>query len=265
MIVNFTKMHSLGNDFVVIDLITQGARLNKNQIARIANRKFGIGCDQVILITPPNKADADFYYHIYNADGSEAEQCVNGVRCAAKLFLNNGLTNKNKLKADCLAGRIFIDIDSEQQLVTINLGNTFGAVTNHKLDYSGLPTEIYSINTGNQHGVCIVDDVTAVPVIEWGQHLTNDKLFPNGANIIFMQIIDNTHALLRVFERGCGPTLACGSGACGAFLVAKHLNLLNNSAKMEFEFGSLSFTLDTDNSLSMNGPATSVFIGRFRI
>ncbi len=265
MIVNFTKMHGLGNDFVVIDLITQGARLNKQQIARIADRKFGIGCDQVILVTPPNKPDSDFFYKIFNADGLEVEQCGNGARCAAKFFINNGLTNKQKLRADCNAGTMQIEVDAEQQLIDVNLGTSYSKISKHALKIPALPTEIYSVDVGNPHGVCIVDDISNIPILEWGQQLTNHPIFPKGANISFMQIIDEKHAYLRVFERGVGPTLACGSAACAAFLVGNHLDSLSNSAAIEFEFGHLLISLDTNKSLIMQGPANSVFIGRFRV
>jgi diaminopimelate epimerase len=265
MIVNFTKMHGLGNDFVVIDLITQGARLNKNHITRIANRTFGIGCDQVILITPPTRADADFFYRIYNSDGTEVEQCGNGVRCAAKFFIANGLTNKSKLEADCLGGTMELEVDSAQQQVTVNLGKNYTGVTKHQLNYAGLPHEIYSVSTGNPHGVCIVTNVNDVPIKEWGAKLTIDPIFPNQANIGFMQIVNRDHVILRVFERGVGPTLACGSAACAALLVGKHLNLLNNRAKVEFAYGDLIIDLQNNENLYMTGPATSVYIGRFRI
>ncbi len=264
MIVNFTKMHGLGNDFVVIDLITQGARLNKIHIKRIADRKFGIGCDQVILITPPTRADADFFYRIYNADGNEVEQCGNGVRCAAKFFISNGLANKNNLIADCLAGEMQLEVDNDQQ-VTVNMGKGYGDVTKHTLHHAGYPSEIHAVSTGNPHGVCIVDDVTKVPVLEWGKTLTQEPIFPNEANIGFMQVIDRENVLLRVYERGVGPTFACGSAACAALLVGKSLNLLGNKATIQFEYGNLMITMNPDQTLSMTGPANSVYIGRFRI
>lgn len=264
MIVNFTKMHGLGNDFVVIDLITQGARLNKTQIKQIADRKFGVGCDQVILITPPTRPDADFFYRIFNADGHEVEQCGNGVRCAAKFFVANGLTNKNKMIADCQAGSMEVQIENEQ-LISVNLGKNYTAVTKHDLHNPDLPKEIYSVATGNPHGVCIVDDVSKVPIEEWGRILTKDPIFPNEANIGFMQIIDRQHIILRVFERGVGPTLACGSAACAALLVGNSLNLLDKKAHVAFEYGELLIEIMSDQSLSMSGPANSVYIGRFRI
>lgn len=265
MIVNFTKMHGLGNDFVVIDLITQGTRLNKSQLKRIADRKFGIGCDQIILITPPNKPDLDFFYRIYNADGEEVEQCGNGLRCAAKFFLDNSLTNKNQLIAACLGGVMQIQVHEEQPLVTANLGKNYTNVTTHTISYPDMPQQIHSISTGNPHGVCVVADSKAIPVQEWGQKLTAAPIFHNQANISFMQIVNRNQIILRVYERGVGPTLACGSAACAATLVGRHLNLLDSKVEVDFEYGSLLIEILSDQSISMTGPASSVYIGRFRI
>lgn len=265
MIVNFTKMHGLGNDFVIIDLITQGARLQKSQIARIADRKFGIGCDQVILITPPIRAEADFFYRIYNPDGQEVEQCGNGVRCAAKFFVDNGLSNKSQLIADCLGGTMSLQICNNQQ-IAVNLGKNYTEVIKHQLQIDTNPIQIHAVNTGNPHGVCIVNDLNAYSVPEAGKRLSTDPIFPNAANISFMQIVNREKANLRVYERGAGPTLACGSAACAAFLVAKSLNLVDDQISVCFEKGELIISMNPqDQTLTMTGPANSVFIGRFRI
>jgi diaminopimelate epimerase len=265
MIVNFTKMHGLGNDFVVIDLITQGARLQKSHIKHIADRKFGIGCDQVILITPPTKADVDFFYKIFNADGQEVEQCGNGVRCAARFFIDNGLSNKTQLVVDCQGGTANLKIEDNQN-VSVNLGKNFTPVVSKELNYPKLPTIIHTVSVGNPHGVCIVDDLASTQVKEWGKLLTKDPMFPEGANIGFMQILARDRVQLRVYERGVGLTHACGSGACAAMLVGKALNLLDNKVHVMFEFGELLITYDAqDQSLHMSGPANSVFIGRFKV
>ena len=265
MIVNFTKMHGLGNDFVVIDLITQGARLQKSHIKRIADRKFGIGCDQVILISPPTKDNVDFFYKIFNADGEEVEQCGNGARCAAKFFVNNGLTNKTELLADCLGGSLLLKIEDNQQ-VSVNWGKNFSKVITKELNYPDLPKQIHTVSTGNPHGVCLVTDLNSTPISDWGKKLSSDPIFPDSANIGFMQIIDRQHLNLRVFERGVGLTLACGSAACAAVLVGKELNLLDNSVTVSFEHGNLLITYkEDDGTLQMKGPANSVYIGRFKI
>jgi len=265
MIVNFTKMHGLGNDFVIIDLITQGARLQKSHIQHIADRKFGIGCDQVILITPPTRAEADFYYKIYNADGNEVEQCGNGIRCAAKFFKDAGLTNKNVIIADCLGGTATLTVQDNHQ-VSVDWQNNHSAVVAKELNYPQLPKQIHSLSVGNPHGVCIVDDLKHTPVNEWGQILTKDPMFPNGANISFLQVITKSLIDLRVYERGVGPTLACGSAACAAVIVGNSLKLLDNSVTVRFEVGELLITLNTQtHSINMTGPANSVYIGRFKV
>lgn len=258
-------MHGLGNDFVVIDLITQGARLQKSQIVRIADRKFGIGCDQVILVTPPTRAEADFFYRIYNSDGQEVEQCGNGVRCAAKFFIDNGLSNKSQLQADCLGGSMTLQIASNQQ-ISVNLGKNYTGVIKQQLTLESGPKEIYTVSTGNPHGVCIVDDLKQFSLQEIGQKLSTHPMFPQGANISFMQIVDRHKVNLRVYERGAGLTLACGSAACAAMLVAKSLNLINDQITVAFQYGELTISFNPqDQSLTMTGPANSVYIGRFRI
>lgn len=265
MIVNFTKMHGLGNDFVVIDLITQSARLNATHIKRIADRKFGVGCDQVILVTPPTRAEADFFYRIYNADGQEVEQCGNGVRCAAKFFVTNNLSQKNKLVADCLGGTMLLHIEDDQQ-VSVDLGNNYSSVIKHPLNYAGLPNEIYAISVGNPHGVCLVSDTNNRTVYECGKKLTNDSIFPHGANISCMQIINPQHINLRVYERGVGPTLACGSAACAAVLVGQSIKLLDDEVTVSFEYGDLTIATNPKNkNIRMTGPASGIFMGRFRI
>jgi len=265
MIINFTKMHSLGNDFVVIDLVTQSFRLQKIQLQRIADRKFGVGCDQVILITPPTRGDADFFYRIYNADGQEVEQCGNGARCAAKFFLDNGLSNKSKLIADCLGGSMVLNLINNG-LVSVNLGTNYTDVMSHPLHNLELPKEIYSVATGNPHGVCLVDNLDDTQVSSLGKILTKNPIFPHGANISFMRIVNRDHIELRVYERGVGPTLACGSAACAAVLVGRHLNLVDHHVKVSFQYGDLIIAINpNDKTLSMTGSANSVYIGRFRV
>lgn len=265
MIVNFTKMHGLGNDFVVIDLITQGARLQKNHIKRIADRKFGVGCDQVILITAPTRANVDFFYKIFNADGEEVEQCGNGARCAAKFFNDYGLSDKLELVADCLGGTVNLKLEDYQQ-VSVGLGKTYTPVLTKPLVIPDLPTEIHTVSVGNPHAVLIVKELAKTPVGEWGRKLTNDAMFPQGANIGFMQIINRQRINLRVYERGAGLTHACGSGACAAMLVGKSLGLLDHQVTVSFEHGDLLISLNaSDQSLNMTGPATSVYIGKFKI
>lgn len=264
MIVNFVKMHGLGNDFVVIELITQRTHLNKEHLIKIANRKFGIGCDQVILLTPPQRPDADFYYKIYNPDGSEAEQCVNGLRCAAKLFVDLGLTNKTELVAECLAGVAQVKVNAD--LITATWHRDFPAVISKPINFPNLPAQIHTLSIGNPHGVLVVDKLDNHLIKVLGSKLSRDPMFQHGANIGFMQVVDRDTIQLRVFERGAGLTLACGSGACAAVLAGQHLNLLNSQVTVIFKYGKLTVNFNQEQQvLSMSGPATSVYIGRFKI
>lgn len=263
MIVNFSKMHGLGNDFVVIDTITQGPRFNKNHFARIADRRLGIGCDQIILVAPPTKADTDFFYKIYNADGKEAEQCVNGLRCAAKFFVDMGLTDKTELLAQCAGGISQVTVSDTQ--VTARL-QTYGQIETKALNIPGLPAEIHTISLGNPHGVIVVDEIDIHAIKINGRKLSKASIFPNGANIGFMQVIDKNTIKLRVFERGSGLTSACGSGACAAAIVGQHMGLLDKDVTVKFKYGDLNITLDPEHqALIMTGPAVTVYIGRFRI
>ena len=211
------------------------------------------------------RSDADFFYRIYNPDGQEVEQCGNGARCAAKFFIDNGLSNKSKLIADCLGGSVSLNL-IDNELVEANLGTSYTHVVSHSINDQGLPKEIYSVVTGNPHGICLVDDIDDIPVAEWGKILTKNPIFPHEANISFMHIVNSNHVKLRVYERGVGPTLACGSAACAAMLVGKNLNLLSNRVKVSFQHGSLLIAINpNDKTLSMTGPANNVYIGRFRI
>lgn len=264
MLVNFTKMHSLGNDFVIIDLITQSVKLHSAHIKRLADRNLGIGCDQVITIEPPIREKADFYYRIFNADGQEVEQCGNGARCAAKFFIESGLTNKDSLKADCLAGAIELNMNDDNEIsAKLALAN-FSEIVTHKLPFDDGPKEVHSISIGNPHGICFVKDPISIPIAKWGRRISDSDIFPNRANISFVQVIDSSRIRLSVFERGVGPTLACGSGACAATIVSNKIKDTKNNLAVMFQHGELKINYQ-DELLVMTGPATSVFIGRFRI
>ena len=265
MLVNFTKMHGLGNDFIVIDAISQAIKLSASQIKKISNRHLGIGCDQVLIIEPPLRPDADFYYRIYNCDGQEVEQCGNGARCVARFVVDAGLINKAKVIADCLAGRLILSIRNNN-LINVDFGCITAKISKYIIDKPNLPTEIYSISLGNPHGICMIPNIAAIPIAEWGKELSLLPCFPEQANITFMQIIDPEHIKLQTFERGANVTLACGSGACAAVIVGQHLDMLNQTVTATFTCGELTISFDKNSSnLQMCGPATSVFIGRFRI
>lgn len=265
MLINFTKMHSLGNDFIIIDLITQSVRLHSAHIKRLADRHLGIGCDQVITIEPPIREKADFFYRIYNADGQEVEQCGNGARCAAKFFIESGLTNKDLLNADCLAGAIELNLTEDSLIAAkISLANLSEIQTHPITQFSEGPKEVHSISIGNPHGICFVNDTLLIPINKWGRRISELEYFPNKANISFVQIIDPSRIRVSVYERGVGPTLACGSGACAATIVSHKLKDTKRNLNVMFPHGELKITYH-DEYLIMAGPATSVFIGRFRI
>lgn len=272
MLINFTKMHGLGNDFVVIDLMTQSVKLRPSHIKRIADRHIGIGCDQVLLIEPPIRPEADFYYRIYNADGHEVEQCGNGARCAARFFYDAGFTNQKTITADCLAGPLEFTIESSD-IVTVNMGHPkFKEMLTYPLEIENTPYNLHVVSVGNPHAVLQVSDIESAPVKKLGSIISKHAFFPYETNVEFMQIIDRTQIRLRVFERGVGETLACGSGACAAVIAGIGLGLLDPIVEVLFPKGNLKIRWEgnilkhkssKNNAVYMTGPAVSVFIGRF--
>jgi diaminopimelate epimerase len=269
-------MHGLGNDFVVIDLITQNVRLHAAQIRRIADRHLGIGCDQVLLIEPPMEPDRDFFYRIYNADGYEVEQCGNGARCAARFFYDSGFTLTPHLKANCLSGPIDFQIE-EDGSITVNMGMPKFKPHNIPLDVNETALlypiviedqeiKFSALSVGNPHAVLQVPVIETAPVKTLGPLLAKHSIFPNGTNVEFMQIINRNHIRLRVFERGVGETMACGTGACAAVVAGIRLGLLDNEVKVVFGTGDLIVRWEGGkNPIYMTGPAISVYVGRFRL
>lgn len=287
MLVNFVKMHGLGNDFVVIDLITQNIRLHSDHIKQIANRHFGIGCDQVILIEPPISGDRDFYYRIYNTDGSEAEQCGNGARCAARFFYDAGFVKSGRatLAADCLAGPVTFQLESNDD-ITVNMGvpvfelskipmiadNTVKesqalcASMLYSCKVADQIIQFFPVSIGNPHIVLQVPSIETALVNTLGPLLEKHPQFPNGTNVGFMQIVDRHHISLRVYERGVGETLACGSGASAAVVAGIQQDLLTSPVTVSFSSGQLSLRWEGDqNEIFLSGPTVSVFFGRFRL
>lgn len=278
MLVNFTKMHGLGNDFVVIDLLTQSLRLHAHQIKRICDRNLGIGCDQLLLIEPPMHKDSDFFYRIYNANGQEVEQCGNGARCAARFFYDSGFVlNSTKFKADCLAGPIEFSIEPDDS-VSMTLGPPnfepkeipFLTKTREKT-YSLLledtPIEFSVVSMGNPHAVILVSNIETAPVRKLGPLLAKHPSFPNQTNVEFMQILDRSNIRLRIWERGVGETLSCGTGACAAVVAGIEQGLLDNPVYVQFPHGRLKIVWEGEDHhpVLMKGPATNVFVGRFRL
>lgn len=289
MLVNFCKMQALGNDFVIIDLITQNVKLNSAQIKRIANRNEGIGCDQVLLIEPPIREDRDFFYRVYNSDGFEVEQCGNGARCVARFFYDAGYVNNSHIKADCLAGPIEFKIEEDFN-ITVNMGppnfefeqipftpatppsSSEISATSKKfpgqIKYEEKYIEFYPLSMGNPHAVVLTPDLDNVSLNKLGSFIAYHEQFPNGTNVEFMQILDRKHVKLRVFERGVGETLSCGSGACAAIVAGIRLGLLDDSVQVQFQSGLGHLTVQwsgNNHSVYMTGPTVAVFVGRFRI
>jgi diaminopimelate epimerase len=268
----FTKMHGLGNDFVVFDAINQAIALSPEQIRRIADRHFGIGCDQVLLVEAPSSSDADFRYRIFNADGGEVTQCGNGARCFARYVRDKGLSDKNAIRVDTGPGQLLLRFDGPAD-VTVDMGIPRHApeeiplrAAEERLDYSltidGRTWHFGAVSIGNPHAVLRVNAVETAPIDEIGPCLESHADFPERANIGFMEVVDRHHVRLRVFERGAGETLACGSGACAAAVVGIEQGHLDDPVQVELLGGALVVSWQgRGRSVVLTGPAVSVFDG----
>lgn len=276
MDIEFTKMHGLGNDFVVIDAINQRVTLSAEQIRRLADRHFGIGCDQLLLVESPDRVDVDFRYRIFNSDGGEVEQCGNGARCFARFVRDKKLTEKNCINVNTNAGVIQL-IEQDDGQVTVNMGvprfepAEIPLMAEQKKDsyVLALPSrdvKIGAVSMGNPHAVLLVDNTQAAPVEEWGPMLEKHTQFPNRVNVGFMQVIDKSNINLRVFERGVGETRACGTGACAAMVIGRKWQLLDERVNVNLPGGQLMVQWAGEGEpVWMTGPAESVFEGRISI
>jgi len=265
-------MHGLGNDFVVINAITQSVSLSSEKIRFIADRHFGVGCDQLLLVEKSDVADADFRYRIYNNDGGEVEHCGNGARCFAIFVREEGLTTKSTIPVITNNGLITLDIE-DNGMVTVDMGAPilepasipFLAKEQSKsyaLNIAGTDVNFGAVSVGNPHAVVVVDDVDSAPVEALGKAIQADKHFPNSVNVGFMQVIDRNHIKLRVYERGVGETQACGTGACAAVIVGRVQGLLDESVAANLLGGKLSISWSGDkNPVMMTGPTATVFKG----
>jgi diaminopimelate epimerase len=272
MKLSFIKMHGLGNDFVVIDGINQTVALNSEQIRLLADRRFGVGCDQVLLVEAAEPAEVDFRYRIFNADGGEVEQCGNGARCLARFVRDQGLTDQDDLCVETLAGRLQLHIQPDGR-VAVDMGRPrlepaevpFFATERaprYLIAADGVDLEIGVVSMGNPHAVLRVDDIDQAPVAHLGPLLERHGRFPQRANVGFMQIVAPDHIRLRVFERGAGETLACGSGACAAVVAGRLWGRLWPNVQVELPGGELSIHWAGEGeSVIMTGPATTVFEG----
>ncbi len=270
----FTKMHGLGNDFVVIDAINQTINLSAAQIRFIANRNFGIGCDQLLLVEASSPdSSADFKYRIFNADGSEVSQCGNGARCFARFVRDQKLSLKNNILVDTGAGQLLLSF-TQNDLITVNMGLPKHNPEQIPLITSSPASPLYNItidttawsfsavSVGNPHAVIIVNDIESAPVDTLGKVLENHPIFPERANIGFMQIITPSRIKLRVYERGSGETLACGSGACAAVICGVERDMLEKEVRVELPGGKLTIQWQGRNTpVFMTGSATPVFNG----
>ena len=276
MQVQFSKMHGLGNDFVVIDNVTQNVFFSKEKIAQLADRNFGIGFDQLLVVEPPYDPEQDFHYRIFNSDGSEVSQCGNGARCFARFVKMKGLTNRNKIVVSTKAGRIVLYHERDGQ-ITVNMGEPIFEPAKIPLK-ANKQENIYiirendhtffcgAVSMGNPHCVLLVDDVETADVEGIGKTLVAHERFPEGANIGFMQILNSGHIKLRVYERGVGETLACGSGACAAVAVGQMQKKLNKEVTVDLPGGTLKIRWQGPGSiLKMTGTAEHVFDGNITL
>jgi diaminopimelate epimerase len=272
MNINFTKMHGLGNDFVVIDAINQPVSLNREQIRQIADRHFGIGCDQLLLVEAAQDESVLFTYRIFNADGNEVEQCGNGARCFARFVYDKGLTQEHHIPVQTNAGKLILELQDDGQ-VTVNMGTPefrpekipFDApeqASRYGLALNNETIDVGVVALGNPHAVFQVSDVTTVPLETLGPQIEGHDRFPQRVNAGFMQIIDQNMIKLRVYERGVGETLACGSGACAAVVVGRLWQLLSENVHVQLPGGTLSIAWSGEGQpVMMTGPAQTVFDG----
>ncbi len=273
MLLNFTKMHGLGNDFVVFDAINQHIELTTEQVRFIADRRFGVGCDQLLLVEKPRSSAAEFRYRIYNADGGEVEQCGNGARCFARFVVDKGLTQNSSIPVETASGLIVLDLEDNGQ-VCVNMGVPdlrpaslpFDAdiqAKSYPLNVQGEVYSIAAISMGNPHAVLRVDDVKTAPVEKIGALIESNPRFSQRVNVGFMQIVAKDAINLRVYERGAGETLACGTGACAAVVAGQIQGWLGETVKVSLPGGELVIRWQGgDNPLYMTGSATHVFEGQ---
>ncbi|MBS3803854.1 MAG: diaminopimelate epimerase [Oleiphilaceae bacterium] len=272
----FTKMHGLGNDFMMVDAISQPFRLRPEMIRQLADRNVGVGFDQLLVVEPPGLPDVDFRYRIFNSDGSEVEQCGNGARCFARFVRDQRLTNKNSLRVETAGGIIELRLGRDGW-VTVNMGVPelnppaipFAAESRqdvYVLEIDGERLELSAVSMGNPHGVLLVEDVDKAAVDSLGPKLERHPRFPARANIGFLQIMDRNHARLRVFERGAGETRACGTGACAAVVAGRLRGLLGDRVDIELPGGHLVIQWQGEGTpVMMEGPTARVFEGEIRI
>ncbi len=276
MTLKFTKMHGTGNDFIVIDAINQQVELSTEQIRALADRHFGIGCDQLLLVERATSEQAAFRYRIFNADGGEVEQCGNGARCFARFVRENGLTDASTIPVETRGGLITLQIEADG-MVSVDMGEPDFApealpfIVDSQSQSAELMVNderyaIHTVSMGNPHAVLQVADIDQAPVATVGAAIESHERFPQRVNVGFMQIVDRQTIRLRVFERGAGETLACGTGACAAVAAGIQNGLLDSPVRVELRGGELHIAWSgAGNTLLMTGPAQTVFIGQIEL
>ena len=271
----FTKMHGLGNDFVVINALEQAVNLDSEQVRRIAHRRLGVGCDQLLVIRPSRNGAADFLCNIYNADGSEAEQCGNGMRCVALYLRANGIISRDDVAVETPGGLVTLYFEGD--LVRVNMGcpnfspaqiplTATKTQQRYRAELDQEAVEFAALSLGNPHAVIRVDDLDNALVGSLGPQLQRHPMFPNSVNVGFMQVLDNSHIRLRVYERGVGETLACGSGACAAVVAGIKVYNLAEKVEVALPGGSLAISwAGDDEPVWMTGPGTTVYEGKIEV
>jgi diaminopimelate epimerase len=257
-------MQGAGNDFVVLDFTKEPFGLTPVQLKRIADRHFGVGCDQILVVEKPKGSAADFRYRIFNADGGEVEQCGNGARCFVRFVHARGLTAKPEITVETLGGTIRPRLEADGE-VSVDMGVPSRPV-GEKLNVGGRPVELMTLSIGNPHAVQFVPDVASAPVTVQGPLIETHPRFPNRVNAGYVQILDRRNVALRVWERGAGETLACGTGACAAVVAGIARGVLDSPVRVETRGGTLTISwAGGENAVFMKGPAVTVFEGTIEL
>ncbi len=272
----FSKMHGLGNDFVMIDAVRQDIRLSADQVRWLADRHFGVGCDQLLVVEPAQAAGVDFRYRIFNADGGEVEQCGNGARCFARFVFEQGLSDKREIRVETQKGIITPRLEDDGN-VTVDMGVPVLKPADvpfvsdsdawvQPLDVAGTTVAITAVSMGNPHAVQVVADVDTAPVAEQGPQIAHHPRFPARVNAGFLQVVDEHNVRLRVFERGAGETLACGTGACAAVVAGILRGLVASPVRVATRGGELTIAWSgVGTPVMMTGPAVTVFTGELTL
>ncbi|MBQ5964396.1 diaminopimelate epimerase [Massilia sp. ZL223] len=283
MKLKFTKMHGAGNDFIVVDAISQDVSLSTGQWQRLADRRFGIGADQILIVERPTEPGVDFRYRIFNNDGGEVEQCGNGSRAFVRFVVDKGLSKERSIRVQTMSGIINPRME-EDGSITVNMGAprlepaevpfdaaglggwAEGEDTLWPLPVAGKTVFVSVVSMGNPHAVQVVDDVDSAPVAETGPLIESHARFPKRVNAGYMQVVDRHHIRLRVYERGAGETLACGTGACAAVVAGIRRGLLDSPVRVSARGGELSIAwAGPGQPVYLSGPAVTVFEGEVEI